>query len=156
MPKHSQLIDTAVIVYVRVYVTVRCPSVSLSQLYRPLQRVCWRGPGRQEISIDFCTTGAQQHVRRTAARRSATKASSVTFQVAVEGLVRYVWLLRRPVVSIWRMCCPVRRCMTTAVARYRAYIRDSDVILFHIFLAVDFCRHLVGKTLRNVCHCDIA
>jgi len=23
-------------------------------------------------------------------------------------------------------------------------------------MPVDFCRHLVGKTLRNVCHCDSA
>ena len=31
---------------------------------------------------------------------------------------------------------------------------DSDVSLFH--MPADFCRHLVGKTLRNVCHCDRA
>jgi len=23
-------------------------------------------------------------------------------------------------------------------------------------MPVDFCRHLVGKTLRNICHCDSA
>ena len=23
-------------------------------------------------------------------------------------------------------------------------------------MQVDFCRHLVGKTVRNICYCDIA
>jgi len=32
---------------------------------------------------------------------------------------------------------------------------DSDVISFHIHASRFFRRHLVGKTLRNVCHCDI-
>jgi len=30
---------------------------------------------------------------------------------------------------------------------------DIDVIC-SISIPVDFCRHLVGKTLINVCHCD--
>jgi len=29
-----------------------------------------------------------------------------------------------------------------------------DVILFHIYASGFFCRRLVGKTFRNVCHSD--
>ena len=40
---------------------------------------------------------------------------------------------------------------------YRAThaLGDSDVIIVP-YLSVDSCRHLVGKTLINVCHCDSA
>jgi len=66
----------------RVYVTVRCPSVSLSQhgptAANPLVRVCCCGIDGQEISIDCCVAGAQQQ------RRAVANASSATLSAYVE------------------------------------------------------------------------
>jgi len=54
----------------RVYVTVRCLSICLSQqgptAANPLLQVCCCGPGGQEISVDCCTASAQQQRRADA------------------------------------------------------------------------------------------
>jgi len=70
-------------------VSVRLVCLSAISVDRcmPLRRVCCCGPGGQEISVDSGSCNVPQHVcaaaRRTAARRAATQASSVTLSADV-------------------------------------------------------------------------
>ena len=46
---------------------------------------------------------------------------------------------------------------STVNSRIVIHMGDSDVISIHPSMPAGFRRHLVGKTLRNVCYpCDIA
>ena len=94
------VIDIARMACGRVYVTVRCPSDHLSVYmsvclsYRPrcsnVGLVCCCGPGGRKISIDCCTVGAQQQLRR-----SSTLVSSICEQCRVYSrrtiLRRSIW-----------------------------------------------------------------
>ena len=54
-----------------------------------------------------------------------------------------------------RRAAAVRTVANITVATCYYTYGDSDVISFHIYASYGLRRHLVGKTLRNVCYCDV-
>ena len=71
-----------------------------------------------------------------------------------------VWLMAKRIHVLNHDCISTNRDLCAPLLLsdevHRCTWGDSDVISIHISVQDDFCRHLVGKTVRTVCHCDIA
>ena len=85
----------------RVYETVQCLSVCLSQhgptAANPLQQVCFCGSCGQQTSIDYCSSS----VRRTNAG-SATLSAYIRSWTQTCLLARFYWVVEQTVSEHWR------------------------------------------------------